>query len=201
MYEVRTAQAGVSSLCLSSLLCACTTTTQGRKLPTVGPGCPFQCVPQFLLKGRSRAEVCQDRLIATEVPLYHCHTQDWAGRSLPSSFPIGKSLSNPPPGASPWETPKLGPRALERARRGWGFSQPGPPQYRSQPPTAIESGLAPPPGLDLRYGVFAATRLWPLFLQMPPVPHSRALCQSDPNHARFQAMPHLAWVHWSPSSA
>lgn len=136
--KVRTAQAGMQAFSASvPSNVPAPTSTPGRKLPTlqspeklplVGSGSLLQCVPQFLLRGGSRAEVGQGQLKATEVPLYRHCSQDWAGRSLLSSFPTEQNLSNQPSGASPWEVQSWDQGSGERI--GGGGQPARPPRHR-----------------------------------------------------------------------
>lgn len=78
--------------------------------------------------------------MATEVLLYHCHTQDWAGRSLPSSFPTGKETQQPSSRSQFLGQPKAGPKGCREGTGEVGGSVARPPRYRVQPLIAIGSG-------------------------------------------------------------
>lgn len=78
--------------------------------------------------------------MATEVPLCHCHTQDWLAGPCLHHSQLEKSLSSPPVGARSWDNPKLGPRAVERGQEKLGVQLARPPRYRVQPLIAIGSG-------------------------------------------------------------
>lgn len=127
--------------------------------------------------------------MATEEPLYGCHTQDWAGGSLSSSFPTGKRLSSPSP--VPGKIQSWAP--LERARRGWGLSQSGLPDTDSSHQLLLNQV---PSTADHRREAGAGP-CYQQSLSKASVPHRSA----NPNHARFRATPHLTGVHWGPSSA